>query len=253
MFPKPDISQARRVLCVQPHYDDNDIAAGGTIAWLHQAGAEIFYLTATNDLMGVLDASLAEEEAAAQLRREQREAGQFIGVSEQYWLGLPDAGPYDYFALRKGIIRHIRLLRPDFVFTCDPWLPYEAHTDHTTVGRATAEAAILYGLLRLPVDPEIDAAYQPHDLAGIAFYATHAPNTFSDISGTREKKHAAIDCYRAQFYDEEMQMLHRLLDEQERACAQERAYTEGQICSHAEPLKVLIPRQLHMGINTIMS
>ena len=29
---KPDLLAARRVLCVQPHYDDNDIFAGGTIA-----------------------------------------------------------------------------------------------------------------------------------------------------------------------------------------------------------------------------
>ena len=30
----PDLRQARRLLCVQPHYDDNDIGAGGTIAAL---------------------------------------------------------------------------------------------------------------------------------------------------------------------------------------------------------------------------
>jgi LmbE family N-acetylglucosaminyl deacetylase len=32
ILPTPDVFSARRVLCVQPHYDDNDIGAGGTLA-----------------------------------------------------------------------------------------------------------------------------------------------------------------------------------------------------------------------------
>ena len=32
ILPIPDLFQARRVLCIQPHYDDNDIAAAGTLA-----------------------------------------------------------------------------------------------------------------------------------------------------------------------------------------------------------------------------
>jgi LmbE family N-acetylglucosaminyl deacetylase len=44
ILPTPDIFSAKRVLCVQPHYDDNDIAAAGTLARLRQAGAELFYL-----------------------------------------------------------------------------------------------------------------------------------------------------------------------------------------------------------------
>jgi hypothetical protein len=32
LIPIPDLLRARRLLCVQPHYDDNDIGAGGTLA-----------------------------------------------------------------------------------------------------------------------------------------------------------------------------------------------------------------------------
>jgi LmbE family N-acetylglucosaminyl deacetylase len=49
VIPTPDIFQAKKILCVQPHYDDNDIGAGGTLAKLHEAGAEIIYLTVTDD------------------------------------------------------------------------------------------------------------------------------------------------------------------------------------------------------------
>lgn len=30
VLPTPDISAARRILCIQPHYDDNDNGAGAS-------------------------------------------------------------------------------------------------------------------------------------------------------------------------------------------------------------------------------
>lgn len=119
LIPIPELMGARRILCVQPHYDDNDIAAGGTIAALSSAGAEVFYLTVTDDLVGVIDPQLSDETATAELR--------------------------------NGIIRHIRMLRPDWVMTTDPWLPNEAHRDHLVTGRAVAEAC-----LHLPCNPDAE-------------------------------------------------------------------------------------------------
>jgi len=125
ILPVPDVLQAKRVLAVQPHYDDNDIAAGGTLAALHAAGAEIVYLTVTDDLMGVIDASLSPDAASAQLKREQEAAGKIIGVRQHYWLGYPDAGKYDYFELRAGIIEHIRLVKPIWCHM-SPWFSGKA-------------------------------------------------------------------------------------------------------------------------------
>ncbi len=36
-----DLLTARNVLCVQPHYDDNDLGAGGTVARLKSLGATV--------------------------------------------------------------------------------------------------------------------------------------------------------------------------------------------------------------------
>ena len=58
ILPVPDIFTAKKVLCIQPHYDDNDIGAGGTYARLVRDGAELIYLTVTDDLMGVVDVTL---------------------------------------------------------------------------------------------------------------------------------------------------------------------------------------------------
>ena len=242
VLPKPDIHAARVILAVQPHYDDNDAGAGGTLAALAEAGAEIYYLTVTNDLVGVIDDKLTPVEATLQLRAEQAEAGAVIGVRGQYWLGYPDAGPFDHFDVRRDIIKHIRMLRPDFIFSVDPWSPYEAHTDHIRAGLAAAEATILYGLKRLATDPGVDAAYTLHEIQGIAFYNTWVPNTYIDISRTREKKHQAMDAYRAQFSPEDFTMLHLGLELIEQANAE---YCETPGCTHAESLKVLNPRLLH--------
>ncbi len=237
-----ELRGAKRLLCVQPHYDDNDLGAGGTIAALADAGAEVTYLTVTDDLMGVLDESLSDAQATEQLRSEQREAGAAIGVGEQIWLGFPDAGEWDYFALRRELIRHIRRVRPDFVLTVDPWLPLEAHQDHLRVGRAVAEASMLQSLKRLRIDPEADAAYEPYTISGVVFYFTRDPNLCFDIGTVRERKHHAIDAYRAQFSEDQLKLLHAGLE------AKEREWAAGEPFEHGEALKVLPPAAFHVGI-----
>jgi LmbE family N-acetylglucosaminyl deacetylase len=240
--PIDSLLAAKRVLCVQPHYDDNDLGAGGTLAALADAGAEIHYLTVTDDLMGVLDPGLSDEDARAQLLREQEEAGRTIGVHALHSLDLPDAGEWDYVALRRAVILHIRRLRADCVFTVDPWLPHEAHRDHTRVGHAVAEAAILYGLPRIRTTPEVDGGYTGHDLRAAVFYFTIEPNSVFDIGQTRERKHRALDAYRAQFTPRDLGNLHRGLD------AMEERWAADEPFSHGEALKILHPGRLHVGL-----
>ncbi len=242
LVPIPERSGARRVLAVQPHYDDNDIGAGGTLAALAAAGAEVDYLTVTDDLVGVHDQSLSAEQAGHLLKTEQAAAGAQIGVHGQHWLELPDAGEYDYFDVRRGVIRHIRMLRPDFVFSVDPWMPNEAHRDHIVTGRAVAEACLLHGHARIPSgDAEVDAAYERYGLSGVAFYFTARPNTVFDISETRERKHRALDAYRAQFTDEGLAVLHAGIGHKEKVWAEHESFAYG------EALKVLHPSHLHVN------
>ncbi|MGE4605465.1 MAG: PIG-L family deacetylase [Myxococcota bacterium] len=240
--PASELFRAQRVLCVQPHYDDNDIGAGGTLAALAAAGATLEYLTVTDDLLGVLDPELSDADARHNLKAEQQKAGREIGVQRQHWFGYPDAGRYDEYELRSRIIQHIRASSPDYLFSVDPWLPNEAHRDHTRVGRAVAEASLLYGLPRLKTRPEIDEAYLPHRLLGVVFYMTRDPNIVIDITTTRETKHRALDAYRMQFTDDSLAQLHRRLDSMERYWARNDAF------SHGEALKLLRTDQLHVGI-----
>jgi N,N'-diacetylchitobiose non-reducing end deacetylase len=231
--------KARRICCIQPHYDDNDLYAGGTLALLHDLGAELTYITVTDDLVGVLDQSLSDAQMQTQLRAEQFQAGRIIGVDHHDWLGYPDAGPYDYYRLRMDIIGFLRLLRPDFVFTVDPWLPYEAHRDHILTGLAVAEAAYLMNFSRIKTKEEIDRSYVPYKLQGVCFYLTSAPNLVIDISSTCERKHQAILQYQAQFTRAGMEKL--IADTETR----EQIVGRGKHYGHAESFKAISPNQLH--------
>ncbi|HVF26548.1 MAG TPA: PIG-L deacetylase family protein [Anaerolineales bacterium] len=238
----PDIFSAKRILCVQPHYDDNDIAAAGIFTQLQKNGAQLFYLTVTDDLMGVVDNALSNEDAAQALKRDQFAAGKFVGVREQYWLGYPDAGEYDYFAVRRDLLKYIRMLQPDFVFTADPWLTYEGHRDHIQTGLAASEAVMFAGLTKIPSsDPIVDAAYKGHDIRGIVFYYTREPNYIADISSTWEAKMSAVRCYEAQFDQAGMDELVTALDMKSQQVAGSESFKRG------EPLKVLHTSALHCG------
>lgn len=242
ILPTPDIFSAKRILCVQPHYDDNDIAAAGILTQLQQNGAELFYLTVTDDLMGVVDDSLSDAHAAQALMRDQFAAGKIVGVKEQYWLGYPDAGEYDYFAVRRDLLKYIRMLQPDFVFTADPWLTYEGHRDHIQTGLATSEAVMFAGLTKIASsDPTVDAAYKGHDVRGIVFYYTREPNYIADISSTWETKVSAVRCYEAQFDSKGMDELVMALDMKSQQVAEGKSFKRG------EPLKVLHTSALHCG------
>ncbi len=243
ILPIPDMFSAKRILCIQPHYDDNDIAAGGTLARLAQNGAEIFYLTVTDDLMGVVDAALLPEQAAEALKQDQAAAAQFIGVKEQFWLGYPDAGQYDYFAVRRDVLKFIRRIQPQVIFAPDPWLTYEAHRDHIQTGLAAAEAVLFSGLTRIASsDPAADSVYRGHSILCVAFYYTREPNQIVDVSAVWETKLSAVKCYRTQFTPEGMDELLMALELKSRQAAQ------GTDFEHAEALKVLHPSALHCGL-----
>jgi len=243
ILPIPELFSAKRILCIQPHYDDNDIAAAGILTQLARNGTELFYLTATNDLMGVIDTSLSEEQATQALKQDQYAAAKIVGVKEQYWCDYPDAGEYNYFDLRRDFLKYIRMLKPDLVFAPDAWLAYEAHRDHIQTGRAAAEAVMFAGLTRIASsDPDVDSTYEPHSILGVALYYTREPNYIADITSTWEEKIAAVRCYKTQFDPDGMEQLAFALDMKSQQVAQ------GQIFPRGEPLKVLHPSALHCGI-----
>ncbi len=240
LVPIPDLTGARRVLCVQPHYDDNDLGAGGTVGRLAAEGAEVVYLTVADDLVGVLDPDLSEAAALEVLKSEQEAAGRIVGVGRQRRLDWPDAGRWDELELRRQIAGEIRRFRPDVVLTVDPWLSTEAHRDHVRTGFAVLEAVLLHGLPRFSTgEPEIDAGWSRGCVEAVGLYFTARPNTWIDVGATASAKHRAIDCYAAQLDADALRVIHAGLE------AKEREWGARAGCERAEALRVLHPAHLH--------
>ena len=238
---RDEILKADRILCVQPHYDDNDIAAGGTLALLADVGVEVHYLTVTDNIAGVKDPDLSDDQALALTRDEQDEAGREIGVKSQIRLDLPDAGEWSEVLVRTHVIESIRRLRPDYVFTCDPWLPHEAHRDHLRTGIAVAEAVMFHGLPRFKTRPEVDEGYVPHDVRGLVLYFTADGNVTFDISNTHERKHRAMGMYAAQIAGQDLVALRAGIGAMEEIWGKPEGFTRGEV------FKLLRPANLHVG------
>ncbi|HOO26063.1 MAG TPA: PIG-L family deacetylase, partial [Clostridiales bacterium] len=81
----PKIENIKRVLFIQPHPDDNQIAAGGTIAAMVSRGVEVFELTVLDDRY--LDLTYKGEGLTVR----QKEA-----LAAQELLGMKNAGFLDF-------------------------------------------------------------------------------------------------------------------------------------------------------------
>ncbi|WP_367924807.1 PIG-L deacetylase family protein [uncultured Ruthenibacterium sp.] len=234
-FTPPEILNAKRALCIQPHADDNEIGMGGTIAALAAKGCEIHYLTVTNGDLGCQGAPMDPAQLASLRREEAMAAGKTLGATQFHFFDLPDGSLESIPVLAGRIGELVRTIRPDVVFCPDPWARYEAHQDHIVTGKATAQAFISTALAQYPRGTQT----QPWQPSAIGFYFTQEPNTVVDVSDTFEKKFAAMALHHTQL-NEEMLGLYRVYFTMQ---AQQRA--QGHDFALGEGLKVLGPLHMH--------
>ncbi len=238
-LPVPELLKAKNILCIQPHPDDMEIGAGGTIARLSRAGSKTTCLTVTDGSAGTYNPTDNQDDLIMVRRTETEKSAEILGVKELLWLNFADGGNLPFEIVRASITSVIRKLKPDAVMVCDPWLPYEAHSDHNRTGLATAEAALLAGMPNFCPD-DIKSGILPHKVDMIAFYYTAYPNTFIDVSDTWDLKLASIDCHVSQFSGEKGETLKNYL------AARARGQAEEQGCEVVEAFKVLSPGHLHI-------
>jgi LmbE family N-acetylglucosaminyl deacetylase len=241
-IPIPDLLSCKNLLCVQPHPDDNEVGAGATIAKLSQKGCDITYLTVTNGSRGTEDPNINERALADIRKKEAEKAADLLGVHSRIFLDFEDGGYLDEMQLRRSIISVMRKVKPEFVLTVDPFLPYEVHPDHRRVGMAVAEVC-MFGTYTGEGSEEPDE--WSRSISGIVFHSTAYPNTFIDVDETWELKIKAILAHRSQFSSESFKLLGRYFDNKSRQ------YAEGRSFMRAEAFKVLPPILLHMCVDTI--
>lgn len=202
LVPLPNLFDFKHILFVQPHPDDNEIGAGGTIALLTQQGIQVSYLSVSKGKGG--SSELRSEELALIRQKELVEAGSVLGVKTFRQLDLEESHYPDMKDLVSQIVEVIRDLKPDCVITVDPTLLYEAHPTHRNVGQAVLDASLFAHNKHFPI---LDGALNVHALSCVGFYASSHPNTFIDISSTFDLKCLAIQKHASQFNEVDFNQL----------------------------------------------
>ncbi len=231
----PDLSKAKRVLFVQPHPDDNQIGAGGTIAWLRSIGVEVYELTVTDDRYAVPEYIDKENEVQTVRQKEALSAQQFLGMKNAGFLGFADKTAADEREISLKILEVIRKVKPDYVITADPSLINECHSDHIKVGNAVKYAAMDALCDFYPEFQDGKLRDDAWRVKGVGFYYTDCPNTLVDITDFEQIKMQSIKCHKSQA---EPTLLAAVM-------LQQQIFAEGTQFKAAEPLRLLSDLQMH--------
>lgn len=206
-IPIPNITGSSRVLAVQAHADDVDIAWGASAAMLASRGAQIIYVTVTDELG---QGELLKEGETSIRREEQRAAAKLLGISSCIFLGRPDAGDWDEHELMLRLCDLINDLEPDILLCPDPNLLYEAHPDHLKTGRAASAAAVLHRFLssdKSSAEPLGEKAEAAYELPAVGYYFTGKANRTFSCRAFRGKKFEAVAAHRSQFTENSLQQV----------------------------------------------
>ena len=175
---------ARRILVLSPHQDDELLGCGGAI--IRFRGDRTVQVAFMSDGKGRAHRSADEQAALADMRvREARAVCAALGVEPPVFLGLADGSLTGNPLLAEGMEELVRRFRPDVVFA--PFVT-DAHDDHVATAKALAGLpGDLLGGLRILL-------YQVH---------SHLPdallNRYLPLTGREEaEKVAALRLYESQ-------------------------------------------------------
>jgi N-acetylglucosamine malate deacetylase 1 len=197
------------VMAVGAHPDDIEIACGGTIAALVDAGYKVGIIDLTDGEPTPLspgpDARLAEAKAA----------GEALGVHLRTLLHLPNRRLFDSYEARLKLAIEFRKHKPKLVIGLGDRTPM-ASPDHWQAMQIT-DAAVFYSRLT-KWDDQFDNL-PPHTIQRQLYCMLGSPlagapipggQVVVDISNTLAKKLAAIRCYKSQFPPEKEHLFERL-------------------------------------------
>ncbi|TAK25964.1 MAG: PIG-L family deacetylase [Chloroflexota bacterium] len=190
------------VLVIAAHPDDPEFGAGGTTALWAKQGREIFQLVCTNGEKGSSDPEMTSEKLVALREEEQLAAGRVLGAKKTMFLRLPDGEISPDLTLRRGIVKAIRMVRPEIIITHDPTSVYTDssinHPDHRAVGHATLDSVYPTARDRLNFPEHEQAGLLPHKVREVLLWGSREPNFFVDIAEVFDTKIAALTCHKTQ-------------------------------------------------------
>ena len=234
----PKLEGIKRALFIQPHPDDNQIGAGGTIAMLIDRGVEVWELTVLDDRYTDLTCS---GEGLTLRQKEVMAAQACLGMKDAGFLGFGDRTKASMREIADAITLVIRRIQPDAVFTADPNLENECHEDHIKVSQAVRTAVMDAQFAFLPEYVDGKPREDVWKVKTIGYYYTDKPNTVVDISDYEEKKFEAMRCHASQM-ETGLQLGIKLLAQQWAALAKQ---TLGMEYESVEVLRMITALHTH--------
>jgi LmbE family N-acetylglucosaminyl deacetylase len=135
----PLVLDARRVLVVAPHPDDETFGCGGLIAASVANGADVVVATVTDGAAS----HPGHPGLSGQRRHEQLAAVRALGCRrDPWWLGFPDGG---LAGAEADLARSLLELADGADLVVAPW-PGDRHPDHEVAGRTAIEVAAAMGI-----------------------------------------------------------------------------------------------------------
>ncbi len=202
--------QSKVAMVIMAHPDDAEFGCAGTVALWVREGWDVYYVVCTDGAGGgpddATDVGLEAQRRVTETRkREQRAAGEILGIKDVIFLNYPDGELEPTIDLRRDLVRVLRRYRPARVICPSPeriWTPVlmirRYHPDHLAVG--VASMAAIYPASQNPwAFPELmNEGLPPHKVSEIYIMGAPAVNYAVDISATIEQKLAAMRAHVSQ-------------------------------------------------------
>lgn len=196
IVPLPDIFEADRVMVVAPHPDDAEIACGGLIKKLADAGKKVVITVVCDDRYSITDLNSEQENITDLRREEQLRSAELLGAAKVRFLSFADGGLYETEELMKALALAYAEEKPDIVLAPDPNLSTESHMDHLKTGRAALSANFLSFNPRAVRDLGGSGC---SDIKGFGLYFTAHPNRTIALSRSElDAKIGAVKCHASQ-------------------------------------------------------
>jgi LmbE family N-acetylglucosaminyl deacetylase len=188
-----------KILVFSPHFDDESIACGGTIAKHRGNGDEVSIVFMTAGNCGNYSHPGISPTEYSQIRKgEAAEALKVLGVSKPFECLELDEGFMRFTTeLEKQLIRLIRSIKPDIIY-----MPHDQdnHNDHIVTNKAVVQAAYRSGWGSFPY-----LGTPPHKVNELRAYEVwtplRRPNLYSNITDVLALKQEAIKRYKSQLID----------------------------------------------------
>ena len=197
------------ILIFAPHPDDAELGMGGAIARWIDEGRDVAIVDLTD---GEPTPFGSRELRAAETAR----ANDVLRIRQREQLDLVNRQVVHDLTSRHAVAAAIRRYRPRWLFA--PYVP-DAHPDHVAATRIIEDARFDAKLTGADIPGE------PHHAERIVYYyCTHLrlhadPSFVLDVSSAYDRKTAALEAYRSQFYPgrgEQAGLVPRLIHDRDR-------------------------------------